>query len=74
MHAQWKITRDDLKKEGLILRNLNGNFIFQRKFIIGYDFLDFEHKKKGEIYALRIIHFQTNEKFQIKTVILPFSF
>lgn len=75
MHAQWKITRDDLKKEGINPSQFKMAILSSKgNFAIGYDFLDFEHKKKGEIYALRIIHFQTNEKFQIKTVILPFNF
>ena len=75
LNAQWFITKKDLKENNVNYKDFKAAILtYNGKRLIGYEFLDLQHRKKGYAYALNIIDFDKDKKFKIRNVALPITF
>ncbi|HNZ66936.1 MAG TPA: hypothetical protein PKM32_06155, partial [Planctomycetota bacterium] len=75
IQGQWQISKEDLAKAGIEHSSFKMAILTTKgNLAIGYEYLDLEHRKKGEIYALHLIYLKPNNAFEVKSVVLPFTF
>lgn len=72
---QWSVTRSDLDRYAIDFFQFKpALFSTKGDMFIGYEFMDFESRKKGLVYGLRVFRFKPEGKFTIDTIPLPISF
>lgn len=73
--AQWTITRADLERNNIDFFQFKPAVISHKgDMFIGYEFMDFENRKKGLVYGLRVFRFKAEGKFTVDTILLPITF
>lgn len=73
--AEWMVKSDDFQKAGIKYMDWKPAILATSgQFVVGYDFLDFEQRKKGFVYALRIFRLKKDKTFEIQSIPLPITF